>query len=131
MIHPIQLREGEAMPGITIVTNLESEDALRTARQAARELGFTVKRVDDWELHVQKGSFALSIFLGAFIAYCNFRVFIEETRKRVKIVIERNSPWWTGLIGISRVKGWAKSLADVIEEDIEEGGAKVIRRDEH
>ena len=119
------------MAGITIVTDLDPKDALRTVRSAAKELGFAVYRIDDWELQVQKGNLFASIFLGAFIAYCNFQVFIEETRNRVRIVIERNRPWWTGLIGVSRVKTAAKNLADLVEDDIEDQGGKIIDRRDH
>lgn len=119
------------MAGITIVTDLDPKDALRTVRSAAKELGFKVYRVDDWELQIQKGNLFASIFLGAFIAYCNFQVFIEESRNKLKIVIERNTPWWTGLIGVSRVKGQAKSLADMVEDDIEDGGGKIYARKDH
>jgi hypothetical protein len=85
------------MPGIMIATDLEAKEALKAVKNVAKDLDFAVARVDDLELSVTKGSLAASIFLGAFIAYCDFRVFIEERRDRVRIVIERNSPWWTGV----------------------------------
>ncbi len=119
------------MAGITIVTDLDPKAALKTVKSVAKGLGFAVYRVDDWELQVQKGNLVASIFLGAFIAYCNFQVFVEETRSRVKIVIERNTPWWTGFIGIGRVKTMAKNLADLVEDDIEDQGGKVYTRKEH
>src|SRR5262249_28814621 len=44
--------------------------------------------------------------------------------------IERNTPWWTGVIGVSRVKSWAKSLADEIEDEIEHQHGRVYGRQE-
>jgi hypothetical protein len=119
-----------AMAAITLVTDLEPDEAVDTVRAVARDLGFEVFREDDWELRAQKGSLAASIFLGAFVLYCNFQIYIEEKRGDIAITIVRNSPWWTGLIGISRVKSMFKKLADLIEDDIEDQGGRVFSRKE-
>ncbi len=117
------------MPGQRIITNLEDKEALLTARDAARDLGFSVSRTGDWEFQAQRGNLGLSIFVGAFIAYCDFEVAITLSGDdNVEINITRNTPWWTGLIGVRRVKNWAKSLADRIEEDIRRQGGEIIRR---
>ncbi|MCC6417059.1 MAG: hypothetical protein IT429_02285 [Gemmataceae bacterium] len=119
------------MAGIRMLTNMEPQDLLKTAKRVAKRLDFAVGEADDWELIAQRGNFVASIFLGAFIAYCNFRMRIFENREqRVEIEIERNSPWWTGAIGIGRVKSWAKSLADGIEEEIRLRGSNVLGRKE-
>lgn len=118
------------MAGITIVTNLQAEEAVKIVTKVAKRNSFKVYRVEDWELIVQKGNLPLSIFLGAFIAYCYFRVLIEEDRSdTIAITIERNSPWWTGVIGVSRVKSWAATLADEIERAIESKGGEVVSRE--
>jgi hypothetical protein len=39
-------------------------------------------------------------------------------------------PWWTGLIGVNRVKNQAKTLADAIEEAIRDAGGEVLKRAE-
>ncbi len=116
------------MAGIDIATDLNPEDSLKIVKRVAREMGFTIEAVDEWELSLQMGSLVASIFLGAFIAYCNFRVFIEEKRKRVTISIERNTPWWTGFIGVSRVKTKARTLADLIVDDIVARDGEVFDR---
>ena len=46
----------------------------------------------------------------------------------VEIRIERNSPWWTGMIGVNRVKKRAEELADAVERSIERDGGEVLRR---
>jgi hypothetical protein len=117
------------MAGIRILTDSSPEVAMKAASRAAKHLEFKVYRVDDWELVAQRGNLALSIFVGAFVAYCYFHVRVFSDRgDRVEVEIERNSPWWTGVIGVNRVKNWAKSLADAIEDEIEDAGAKLYGR---
>lgn len=117
------------MPGFSIRTDLDAEAAFKTARRTAKDLGFTVRTTDDWEFSAQKGNLMASLFLGAFIAYCDFHVFVEEDRKgEVDISIERNSPWWTGVIGVNRVSNAAKALADAIDDAILADGGKVLKR---
>src|SRR5262249_47381359 len=120
-------KEGLRMPGHRILTDMGASQALEIASKAARRLAFAVDQADEWELSVRKGNLALSIFLGAFIAYCNFNVRIYETDAgKVEIEIERNSPWWTGVIGVNRVKTRAKEYRDEICDGIEHHGAKVL-----
>jgi hypothetical protein len=119
------------MPGFKIITDMDPELAIKAVSRVAKRLGFSVYRVEDWELVVQRGNLALSILLGAFIAYCYFPVRFEEDRRgNLRIVMERNTPWWTGFIGISRVKSWAKSLADGVEDEIEARGARILNSEE-
>lgn len=117
------------MAGYSILTDLDAEAALKTATKTAKKLGFSTARNGDWEFTATKGNLMASIFVGAFIAYCDFHVFVEEDKKgRVEISIERNSPWWTGAIGVHRVNNRAKELADAIEEAILNSGADVLKR---
>ena len=117
------------MAGLVIVTDLDAEATLKIAGKVARKLEFATHRVDDWELEATKGSLVASIFLGAFIAYCDFRIWVEEERDRsVAISIERNCPWWSGIIGVNRVKNQATALADAIERALEREGAEVLDR---
>ncbi len=116
------------MAGHLIVTDLDAKTALATARDIARELGFSVTRTGDWEFQAEKGNFPLSIFLGAFIAYCNFKVEVALGREAaVEIVITRNSPWWTGIIGVNRVKNRVKELADEIAKAVIDQGGRILR----
>src|SRR5262245_47979675 len=119
------------MAGFMIRTDMDADDALKTARKAARNSGFATERVNEWELSATKGNLLASIFLGAFIAYCDFRLFVEEGKKKsIEINLERNAPWWTGLNGVNRVKNQAKALADAIEETIRDAGGEVLKRAE-
>jgi hypothetical protein len=118
------------MAGIVIVANnIDAEAAFKIAGKVARRLEFATHRIDDWEWEATKGSLVASIFLGAFIAYCDFRIWVEEERDRsVAISIERNCPWWSGIIGVNRVKNQAAALADAIEEALEKDGGEVLER---
>jgi hypothetical protein len=120
------------MAGIRILTDLEGTAAMDTVRGVARRHGFAVSRTDEWELLVQKGSLTASIFVGAFVAYCYFPVrFYCERPGETEIEIERNSPWWTGILGVNRVKNWAKTLADSVEDALEDQGWQVLKRREY
>jgi len=115
------------MAGSSIVTDLEYNTAIKLVGSVARDEGFAVERVEDDELQLRKGNLALSIFLGAFIAYCNFKIiFHPEKGNRVEIEMNRNSPWWTGIIGIGRVKSIFKKLVNAIEDEIEDAGARIL-----
>jgi hypothetical protein len=116
------------MAGHIIVTNLEEKTALKLARDVARDLDFNVERTDEFTFNASKGNLALSIFVGAFVAYCNFTIEINRAKYEgeVEIVINRNSPWWTGVIGVNRVKSRAKELAEEIADAIEKEGGKVL-----
>jgi hypothetical protein len=118
-----------AMPGHIIITDLPEESAYNLARNVARDLEFDVERDDDFAFTAGKGNLLVSILLGCFIAYCRFEVDIVRGKYdgEVEISISRNNPWWTGLIGIGRVKKRAKELADEIADAIEEDGGKVIK----
>ena len=118
------------MAGFSIRTDLDPEAALTTVRRIARDLGFGVRIINNRELSVRKGSLIASIGLGgAFIAYCNFRLFIEPNAEgAVEISVERNSPWWTGTTGLNRVHNQAQALADAIEKGIVADGGKVLKR---
>jgi hypothetical protein len=119
------------MAGHIIITNLEEKTALKLARDVARELDYNVKRSDEFSFCASKGHWAL-IIIGAFIAYCNFTIDINPGKGagEVEIVINRNSPWWTGVIGVNRVKKRAKELADQIADAIKKGGGRVISEKE-
>jgi phytoene dehydrogenase-like protein len=115
------------MAGHKITTDLELEAAFKLVRRVARDLDFRVDPgEDEYSLTAQKGNFALSIVVGALVAYCYFQISVEERKGRTAIFLERNSPWWTGMIGVGRVKGQAKKLAEAIAEAIEDKGGRVL-----
>ena len=76
--------------------------------------------------------FPFCIFLGAFVLYCTFEVEIQDSRYEgeVDIIINRNIPWWTGLIGLRRVKTRAKELATAIADAIKQDGNQVLKKKE-
>jgi hypothetical protein len=112
-----------------MLTDSKPEEAMQASLRAGEKLRFKVYRVGDWEMVAQRGNLLLSVFVGAFVAYCYFHVRVFADRgDRVEVEIQRNTPWWTGAIGVNRVRNWAKSLADEIEREIEHAGAKIHGR---
>lgn len=118
------------MAGFKIWTNLEPEKSYRLARREAENQDFAVRPIGDFSFSAQKGNFAVSLLVGAFIAYCDFRVDVDDLGSETEIRIERNSPWWTGVIGVGRVKKRARDLATAIADRIEDEGGKVLKEKE-
>ena len=55
---------------------------------------------------------------------CNFEIDFEEEDNRSVFFLKRNSPWWTGALGVSRVKSRAKKLTEAIHEAVRDQGGK-------
>lgn len=119
------------MSGIRIAVQTTPELLLTHAGQAAESLAFTVGSAGPQTLQLRKGSLGLSIFLGAFIAYCDFRATVQVLGNGLsQLTLERNKPWWTGVIGVSRVKGKAAELVDVLQRGLASQGLNVAGREE-
>jgi hypothetical protein len=112
------------------VEGLNAAVLIRTAEFAAEGQEYRViDGRDDRVIHVQKGSFAASFFLGAFVLYCNFRVSVERGRlDERELRIEWDTPWWAGFFGVERTATAAGKYADEIEDLIEEAGGRVEDR---
>jgi hypothetical protein len=107
------------MAGLQFVVQGTADEALSAIEETARTSGFTVSVDAEGRLVARRGSFGLSILLGAFIAYCDFKfAAAPEGKDAVRVTMTRNNPWWTGLIGISRVKKAAGRLVDDIEKSL-------------
>ncbi len=114
------------MAGVDFVVRGAEEEVLATVGEAARGEEFAVAMEPDGRLAARRGNFALSIVLGAFIAYCDFKFTLAPAGSdTVRLSLVRNNPWWTGLIGISRVKKAATRLADAVQRAL---GPRVISR---
>jgi hypothetical protein len=117
------------MAGILLVTGAPPEYLRDAALSASRELGFEVSSHDEWSHGASKGSLALSILFGAFVAYCDFKLYVLCPGDGTShLVIERNNPWWTGVIGINRVKGRAVELANAVQQVMGQAGVPIYDR---
>jgi hypothetical protein len=86
--------------------------------------------LNDRELSVRKGSFTASVLVGPLLAYCDFRVSVESRRDgTVEILLERNNPWWAGIIARNRIASRAKELNDEKEKDVIDRQGKILGRD--
>lgn len=119
------------MPGHTYVTTAAPEVIERIALDAAGRLGFTIETEAPGRYVVRKGSLVASIFVGAFVAYCDFRVWVAVAPDNTShLVIERNTPWWTGFLGVSRVKTRALELADACGNAMFASGVQILARND-
>jgi hypothetical protein len=107
------------MAGMRFTTTAPAETVIDVAFRQARDLGFAVQEIDDLRLRARRGNLALSIVLGAFIAYCDFRLQLREYDEDNELSIEWSTPWWTGLIGVGRSKGHARKLMTAIGDVLE------------
>ncbi len=112
---------GPALPGNHLVTNAPAPHVLGLAQHMSQQLGFRLRPTSPWSFGAQKGNLAVSILLGAFIAYCNFNVYINQNPDgNTGLSIIRNSPWWTGVIGVRRVKRRADELGNAISQALQQ-----------
>ena len=66
------------MAEIHFSTTAPTETILDVAYREAHNLGFDVAQTDDLRLDARRGNIALSVLLGAFVGYCDFRLEIRE-----------------------------------------------------
>ncbi|MBK8207164.1 MAG: hypothetical protein IPK87_10330 [Planctomycetes bacterium] len=117
------------MPGTQYITNMPAEQLKHLAIHVPGGMEYAVSEVAPWQLAVTKGSLAASIFVGAFVAYCDFKVHVGTVPDgNSQLVLERNTPWWTGFIGVGRVKTKARELADAYGNAILSQGFQVLHR---
>lgn len=114
-------------PGNVLVTNAHAAQALATVQGAAHSLGYRMTQTSPWTFQAQKGNLALGIVLGALIAYCNFSVTIAQMPDGMTAIsIVRNRPWWTGAIGVIRVKKRADELGNAVGQGLVSQGLAVL-----
>src|SRR5438128_1495449 len=100
------------MAAIKLTTNVDPEKVHVIARRSAEEQGYRTEGAKGrWDFSARQGSMALTFFLQALATYCDFRITIDRTSAGTELIVERNSPWWTGKIGVNRVKARAEDLA--------------------
>jgi hypothetical protein len=118
------------MAGLKFTTDLDAESLYKIAYRRAQDMGFTVREAGESAFTAKSGNMALSIAVGALSVYCDFRLSIEEYDDGNELVLERNTPWWTGMIGVSRVKNRANELMKNIKDEVELRGGRILREKE-
>ncbi|MHC4839842.1 MAG: hypothetical protein ACYTDT_02635 [Planctomycetota bacterium] len=119
------------MAGHAYITNGDPNVLREIVCAMSPASGFSVEEVGPFQFKVRKGNLAASIFVGAFIAYCDFDVSVTAHADGTQhLVIQRNSPWWTGVIGVNRVKKAASALADAFGNEILRLGIQIFQRND-
>jgi hypothetical protein len=118
------------MAGWKLEVDLGQSKVFKIAKRVAKEEGFHVVEVDDYHFEAKRGSLPLSIIAGALVAYCDFKIEVEAYDDATDLVLTRNTPWWTGVLGVSRVKNWAKHLVDEIAKEVEEEEGAILDKQE-
>ncbi|HYV38411.1 MAG TPA: hypothetical protein VE988_22195 [Gemmataceae bacterium] len=115
------------MAGLALTTDLGLDSAMSTATKAASDLGFEVPKLTERQFRAKRGSLTLSWLLPPVTPYCNFLVTVRETEEGcVEIVLERNTPWWTGYFGVRGVEQQFDKLAAATEVAVGNMGGRVL-----
>jgi len=116
------------MAGSKFVTDMPPEDLHKLARHVAKETGFACHASGGLSFEAKRGNFALSLLVGAFVAYCDFKIVVEPyDDDSAELILTRNSAWWTGAIGVGRTKSWATTLIDNCKKEVERSGYHVLK----
>jgi hypothetical protein len=119
------------MPGLKLLTKLESASCLKAAWRAAQDLGFSLTPLAEGcdRFAATKGNFLTSILGGPFAPNCNFDISVQAYASGNEVVLEKNAPWVTsGAIGVNKVNRQAEELMSAIASAIEKDGGTVLER---
>ena len=116
------------MAGLKFTTNLDADALYKLAFRRAQNLGYTVRAAGDQAFTAASGSVALSVL--AVSSYCDFRVSVEKYADGNELILERNTPWLLGVIGVARVKNKANDLMKNIKADVVQQGGRVLQEKE-
>jgi hypothetical protein len=119
------------MTGIKLVTNVEPDKGLQLAWRAAQDLGFDLTPIQDSTFEASKGRAIWSILVGPAAPHCRFKLSAHAYPDgTTDLVLERNSAWTSGLIGLRRIKGEATALMDKVAQAVQHSGGQVVERKE-
>lgn len=114
------------MAGFALSTNAQPLHVRDTAVNCASGMGFAIIPETDWTFRASKGNMVVAVLAGAFVPVCRFRLAITSSPDGMThLQVERNSPWWTGAIGIRRVKNRARDLTTAIGSALSSQGVMV------
>lgn len=110
-----------------VVQGMQPPQIGQIAASVAQQQGYAVSARPDGTTAIGKGNLIAGIFLGAFIKYCNFTLsIVPRPDGTQEMFIFRNTPWWTGAIGVSRVKKAAAELGLAVMGAVQQQGGKVL-----
>jgi hypothetical protein len=118
------------MAGIKLVTDADPETALQIAWRTAQDLGFKLTPVLEGAFCASKGHMIWSMLVGPAAPHCSFRIAAFKYPDGTDLVLERNSPWTSGLLGLRRIQGEADTLMERVADAVARAGCKVIDRKE-
>jgi hypothetical protein len=116
-----------------VSTSHHAEDStvIRIVRETAANSGFRVSYLGPGEIILEKGSFLLSIFIGALAPYLHFRVRVTPSPDAYHISFERNTPWWTGILGVMSCRSQFQTLTTAVASAVYFHGGQVVQHAAH
>ena len=116
------------MPRIELYTNATPEVSIDAVARSCESTGFVVDSKRKRQLMVRKGSLALSVLFGVFVAYANAQVTVDMEEDDTVIDFEWGATWWQGVFGPVRTRKAMVTLIDEVEHILEEAGWEVVDR---
>jgi hypothetical protein len=119
------------VPGLKVLTDLDSHKALRSAWRAAQEQGYSLASpgLDEPRFEARKGHVVWSMLVGPLAPYLHFKVSVEKYDNGCEVVLDKTLPWiTTGAVGVGRVNRQAEELMDAIAAALEKDGGRVLER---
>jgi hypothetical protein len=114
------------MAGLKFTTDADTATLLKLAFRRAEEMGFAVTEMGNLSLRIRRGSLLLGIFTNLIVAYCDFELSVEEYDDANEVVLEWESPWWLGVVGVARTKGRAKELMKNLRDEVALRGSRIF-----
>jgi len=117
------------VPGVKIFTELPAKRTYVTARKVGHSQEFTLKDTGETSFVATKGSWFVSLFVGTFKPYCEFKVsVVDHEGKFCEITLERNGHKVEAKD--SAIKQRAKEFVNSIIAGILGAGGKVLKEKE-
>lgn len=111
-----------------LVTDMDPRRIRDIVLDVAEREGFDIDPLDRWCFKLTRGSKGASILVGALADYCELQVTVQKYDDVTsEVLLEAGSAWWTGVIGMVRVRDAARSLANRMKDRLEDRGAYVPR----
>jgi hypothetical protein len=114
------------MAGLKFTTDADTATLLKLAYRRAQEMGFAVSETGNMSLRIRRGNLLLGIIMNPVVAYCDFKLSVEEYDDANEVVLEWESPWWIGVVGVARTKNQAKELMKNLRDEVSLRGSRIF-----
>jgi hypothetical protein len=118
--------------GLKLLTNMDPQLCLKLAWRTAQDRGYALTPLGECakRFTASKGNILIGVLAGAFAPHCVFQIGVEAYPDANELILEMNSPWISGAVGLRKVRSQAEELMQAIACAIEKEGAAILERKE-